>query len=57
MVLAKDAHTTLDGDKLSAAEITEHHNNLLGTWFVELKKADQILFGTSAPLQNRRRRS
>lgn len=57
VVLAKDAHTTLDGGKLSAAEITEHHNNLLGAWFVELKKAGQITLGTSASLRNRRRRS
>jgi nicotinamidase-related amidase len=57
VILARDAHSTLDGDKLSASEIIEHHNNLLGTWFVQLKEADQIAFGKSASLQDSRRLS
>ena len=49
VVLAADAHSTFDSEKLSASEIVEHHNNLLGTWFVELKKTSEIAFETAGP--------
>jgi nicotinamidase-related amidase len=36
-VLVQDAHTTFDSRTLTAGEIIEHHNEVLGGRFVELK--------------------
>jgi len=57
VVLAADAHSTFDSEMLCAADIVKHHNNLLGTWFVELKKAGRIEFETSKRSKLRVRKS
>ncbi|WFD09395.1 cysteine hydrolase family protein [Tepidibacter hydrothermalis] len=43
-ILVKDAHSTFDSQILDASKIIEHHNNVLGGRFVELKTADEIHF-------------
>lgn len=45
VTLAKDAHSTWDTDQLTAHEVIEHHNEVLGGWFVELKRAQEVDFG------------
>ena len=42
MVLAQDAHTTVDGPDLSAEKIIDDHNDLLGGPFAEVLPAEQI---------------
>ena len=44
VILAKDAHSTWDTDKLSAKQIIEHHNIVLGEWFADLKEVSHIDF-------------
>ena len=44
VTLVKDAHSTWNTDALTAAQIIAHHNNVLSSWFVELKAADEITF-------------
>ncbi|TFE27818.1 cysteine hydrolase family protein [Cohnella luojiensis] len=42
--LVKDAHSTFDSKNLSAAQIVEHHNYILGGGFVRLKATKDIEF-------------
>ena len=42
IVLVKDGHSTWDSEILPAQKIIEHHNRVLGDWFVELSEADEI---------------
>jgi nicotinamidase-related amidase len=44
IVLIRDAHSTWDSESLSASQIIEHHNNVLGGWFVTLKDEKDVLF-------------
>jgi hypothetical protein len=44
VVLVKDAHSTWDTDHLTARQIIDHHNNVLGGWFAELREASEIEF-------------
>jgi nicotinamidase-related amidase len=49
VTLVRDAHTTTDGDSLTAAQIIEHHNSLLdgfdaGANIVNVKNAGDIQF-------------
>jgi len=44
VTLVKDAHSTWNTDSLTAEQIIAHHNNVLSSWFVELKAADEITF-------------
>jgi nicotinamidase-related amidase len=44
VTLVKDAHSTWSTDILTADQIIAHHNEVLGGWFAELKKADEIKF-------------
>jgi len=44
VVLAKDAHSTWDSSLLTATQIIEHHNQVLGGWFVTLKDESEIQF-------------
>jgi len=44
VVLVKDAHSTWDSGDLSAQQIIDHHNNVLGGWFVTLKNEADIYF-------------
>jgi nicotinamidase-related amidase len=49
-ILVSDGHSTFDSECLSAAQIIEHHNQILGNpetpalRFAELKKADEVEF-------------
>jgi len=42
VTLVKDAHSTWNTDLLTASQIIAHHNEVLSSWFVELKAADEI---------------
>jgi nicotinamidase-related amidase len=44
VVLAKDGHTTFDSPVLSASQIIDHHNRVLGGSFVELAAAGDVKF-------------
>lgn len=43
-ILVSDAHTTFDSKVLKAEQIVQHHNNVLGGRFVELKRTKEIRF-------------
>jgi nicotinamidase-related amidase len=43
-ILVRDGHSTFDTDIVSASQIIEHHNGLLGSQFAELKDADEVQF-------------
>lgn len=43
-VLVSDGHSTLDTEILPAEKIIAHHNDVLGSQFVELKVSDEIEF-------------
>ncbi|MBB6674757.1 cysteine hydrolase family protein [Cohnella nanjingensis] len=43
-VLVRDAHSTFDRGQLTAAQIVAHHNSVLGSSFVRLLSADDIVF-------------
>jgi nicotinamidase-related amidase len=42
VTLVKDAHSTWDSSHLKARQIIDHHNNVLGGWFVTLKSEGEI---------------
>lgn len=42
--LVRDGHSTYDSRIITAAQIIEHHNKVLGSWFAKLKTADEIVF-------------
>jgi len=42
VTLVKDAHSTWDSPALKAQQIIDHHNLVLGDWFVKLRTADEI---------------
>jgi len=42
-ILVQDAHTTFDSEVLSAEQIVQHHNNVLGNSFVQLKTTEEML--------------
>ncbi len=44
VTLAEDAHGTWDNGILNSNQIIEHHNYVLGNWFVKLKKTVEINF-------------
>ena len=44
VILASDAHSTWDNGPLSAAQIIEHHNRVLGEWFATLEMVSEIDF-------------
>lgn len=44
VILVKDGHSTWDSQILSAQQIIDHHNNVLGGWFVTLKNEQEIAF-------------
>jgi nicotinamidase-related amidase len=46
VVLVKDAHSTWDSSLLKARQIIDHHNNVLGGWFVTLKSEKEIKFNS-----------
>jgi len=44
VILVKDAHSTWDSSSLTAQQIIEHHNSVLGGWFATLKNEVEIEF-------------
>lgn len=48
VTLVKDAHGTWDTDNLTAPQIIVHHNDMLDGRLVELKEANEIVFGTKS---------
>jgi nicotinamidase-related amidase len=48
VMLVEDAHSTWTSRHLTAPQIIEHHNAVLGGWFVELKRAGEIEFSEAA---------
>ncbi len=44
IVLVRDAHSTWDTERLLASQIIEHHNDVLGGWFVTLKDEKDVVF-------------
>ncbi len=44
IVLVRDAHSTWDTERLLASQIIEHHNDVLGGWFVTLKYEKDVVF-------------
>jgi len=44
-VLVQDAHSTFDNEIITAAQIIEHHNGILGGCFVQLKQTEEISSG------------
>lgn len=44
VILVEDGHSTWDSAPLAAPQIIAHHNNVLGNWFVEPRKAAEIVF-------------
>jgi nicotinamidase-related amidase len=45
VTLVSDAHSTWDGEVLSAEKIIAHHNSVLGGWFTRLATTDEIISG------------
>lgn len=43
VILVQDAHSTWDSELLTAEQIVNHHNSVLGGLFVSLKKTGEIL--------------
>ncbi|MFX0125978.1 MAG: isochorismatase family protein, partial [Candidatus Hodarchaeota archaeon] len=43
VILVEDAHSTWDSDLLTAKQIINHHNSVLGGWFVSLKKTRELI--------------
>jgi len=43
-ILIEDGHSTCDSNSLLADQIIKHHNQVLGNWFVTLRKHDMIDF-------------
>ncbi|MFX0182524.1 MAG: cysteine hydrolase family protein [Candidatus Hodarchaeota archaeon] len=43
VILVKDGHSTWDSSHLTAQQIIDHHNDVLGGWFVTLKPEIEIL--------------
>lgn len=44
IILVKDAHSTWDSQPFTAQQIIDHHNQVLGGWFVTLKNEGEIEF-------------
>jgi len=44
IILVKDAHSTWNSQCLTAQQIIDHHNQVLGGWFATLKNEGQIQF-------------
>ncbi|NWJ46783.1 MAG: cysteine hydrolase [Chloroflexi bacterium] len=47
ITLVKDAHSTFDTFYLTAAQIINHHNNVLGGWFATVKETGEIAFSAA----------
>lgn len=43
-MLVSDGHSTYDSDLLTAGQIIQHHNNVIGGLFAELKTTDEVEF-------------
>jgi len=43
-ILVSDAHSTWDSQSLTAEQVIQHHNQVLGGWFATLKKEEDVVF-------------
>ncbi|MFX0208584.1 MAG: cysteine hydrolase family protein [Candidatus Hodarchaeota archaeon] len=43
VILVEDAHSTWDSELLNAQQIIDHHNLVLSSWFVTLKRVKEII--------------
>ncbi|RUT31826.1 cysteine hydrolase [Paenibacillus zeisoli] len=43
-VLVADGHSTFDSENLTAQQIIDHHNKVLGSQFAELRRTEEVLF-------------
>ena len=46
VILVKDAHSTWNSSLLSAQQIINHHNHVLGSFFVDLRREKEIRFSS-----------
>ncbi len=44
ITLVGDSHSTWGDGGLTAEQIIDHHNRVLGDWFATVKKTDEVLF-------------
>lgn len=44
VILVKDGHSTYNSNIFTAAQIIDHHNEILGQWFANVKKTEEIVF-------------
>jgi len=44
VILIENGHSTYDTEYLRAEQIINHHNQVLGSWFVTLKKSTEVIF-------------
>ena len=43
-IVVSDGHTTFNSDHLKGSQIIDHHNNIWGGRFAELKKTNEVEF-------------
>lgn len=43
-VLVSDGHSTFDSEILTAQQIIDHHNTVLGSQFAELQRTEEVVF-------------
>jgi len=43
-ILVKDGHSTYDSKTLTASQIIEHHNRIIGNWFAKLMATQEMQF-------------
>ncbi|TCP25595.1 nicotinamidase-related amidase [Scopulibacillus darangshiensis] len=53
VTLVKDAHRTWDSNTLSAKQIIDHHNEVLGNAFADLKETREVEFSIDVLSKNR----
>lgn len=41
-ILVKEGHSTMDSPILEASQIINHHNQVLGEWFVKLRPVEEV---------------
>ncbi len=44
VILIENGHSTYDTEYLRAEQIINHHNQVLGSWFVTLNKSTEVIF-------------
>jgi nicotinamidase-related amidase len=47
IILVKDSHSTWDSSLLNSQQIIDHHNQVLGGFFVDLRREEEIRFNSA----------